>query len=416
MSEPEAAGANLRTYLQILRRRFLWIIVVTVMSLVVAVAFIGLQKKQYSATAELLVQPTSGVVPIGGTQQTISPTDVLTELQLVTSPPVQAQVARELGYKATVSASESGQTNVVDLSATGPTPNTAAMIANTYARVFVANQRATAVSALTAAEAQYQSQIDAIEAQIKALDTSTSSAAASTLSALTSQVTILKEDLAQLQITGAETPGGIEIASLANPPSSPSSPEPLVDLAVALLLGLLLGAAAALAAEYFDDKIYTRDQAEEISGGVPVLAVIPRMASLAKTGHGTLVTTEDPLSHIAESYRSLRTSLLFAGHERQLKTFLFTSPSGSEGKTSTVANLGVVLANAGEHVVIVGGRSPPTKDCSVLQPEGTAGFHVSDAWPRHSDGCRPPGGHRACTGTVVIGANSAESCRSARFG
>ena len=108
------------------------------------------------------------------------------------------------------------------------------------------------------------------------------------------------------------------------------------------------------AAEYFDDKIYTRDQAEELSGGAPVLAMISRMQAWAKRGHGALITSEDPLSHVAESYRSLRTSLQFAGHDRHVKTILVTSPAGSEGKTSTVANLGVVLANAGERVVIVG--------------------------------------------------------------
>ena len=86
-----------------------------------------------------------------------------------------------------------------------------------------------------------------------------------------------------------------------------------------------------------------------------MLALIPRMTSWAKSGQGALITLADPLSHVSEAYRSLRTSLQFAGHDRQANTFLFTSPAGSEGKTSTVANLGIVLANAGERVVIVGG-------------------------------------------------------------
>jgi non-specific protein-tyrosine kinase len=354
MSEQEPAEANLRTYLRILRRRFLVIVVVTVLSLALAVGFIALQKKQYSATAQLLVQPAGGLATDGGTQQAVSPTDVLTEVQLVTSAPVEAQAAKELGYKPSVTASESGQTNVISVTATGPTAAAAARVANTYAKVFVANQRASAISALTAAEEQYQSQIKGIEAQIQALGTSTSSAAATTFSALTSQLAILKGNLAQLEVAGAETPGGVEVASLANRPSSPSAPRPKQDLAIALVVGLLLGCAAALAVEYFDQKVYTRDQAEEL-GGVPVLAQIPKIASWAKSGHGALIASQDPLSHAVESYRSLRTSLQFAAHDRQLKTILFTSPSGSEGKSSTVANLGVVFAAAGERVVIVGG-------------------------------------------------------------
>ena len=85
----------------------------------------------------------------------------------------------------------------------------------------------------------------------------------------------MKEQLAQLQVTGAETPGGVEVVSPASPPISPSSPKQLRDGEIALVLGLLLGLGAAFAAEYFDDKVYTKDEAERLSGGVPVLADHP---------------------------------------------------------------------------------------------------------------------------------------------
>jgi len=371
MRELEPAEANLRSYLQILRRRVRWIVALTALSLALVAVFINVQSKQFSATAQLLVQPATGSVPIAGNQQTISPTDVLTELQLLTSAPVNAQAAKKLGYVPSVSASEVGQTNVIEVTGTGSTPASAATVANVYARAFVAYERSNAINALTAAEGQYQSQINAIDTQIQTLESSTSSAAASTISALTGQVAILKEDLAQLQITGAETPGGVEVVSLASPPSSPSSPRPLRDGTIALVLGVLLGVSAALGAEYFDDKIYTRDQAEELSGGAPILAMIPRMKAWAKGGHGALITSEDPLSRVAESYRSLRTSLQFAGHDRHVKTILVTSPAGSEGKTSTVANLGVVLANAGERVVIVG--------CDLRRPRIGQFFRLSES-------------------------------------
>ena len=64
MDDLEPTDANLRTYLQVIRRRFPWLLAVTLLSVAVAVAFIAVQKKQYSATAELLVQPASGSVPI----------------------------------------------------------------------------------------------------------------------------------------------------------------------------------------------------------------------------------------------------------------------------------------------------------------------------------------------------------------
>jgi capsular exopolysaccharide synthesis family protein len=63
----------------------------------------------------------------------------------------------------------------------------------------------------------------------------------------------------------------------------------------------------------------------------------------------------EPSSPGAEAYRSLRTSLQFARQERRLRVILVTSPAVGDGKTSTLANLGVVFARAGERVLLVSG-------------------------------------------------------------
>jgi succinoglycan biosynthesis transport protein ExoP len=355
MAEFEPTEGNLRTYVQVLRRRFYWVLAFTILAVAVAAGISTVQKKQYTATAQLLVQPASGSVPIGGTLQTVSPTDVLTELQLITSAPVEALASKRLGFTPKISAAEVGQTNVIDVAATASTPSQAARAANTYAKAFVSYQRTTAINALTSTEQQLQAQISALDSQLLPLENqkSPSSATSATISALTSQESVLKEELAQLQVTGSETPGGVEVVSAALPPSSPSSPKPVRDGIVALFIGLLLGIAAAFAAEYFDDKVYTKDQAERLTGGVPVLAMIPKVKDW-KGARPVLIAEVDPFSPVTEAYRSLRTSMQFAGHDKELKTILITSSAGAEGKTSTVANLAVVLAKAGERVVVVG--------------------------------------------------------------
>jgi capsular exopolysaccharide synthesis family protein len=66
-----------------------------------------------------------------------------------------------------------------------------------------------------------------------------------------------------------------------------------------------------------------------------------------------VVSVTEPSSPAAESYRSLRTSLQFARQEQQLRSLVVTSPGVGEGKTATLANLGVVFAQAGERVVLV---------------------------------------------------------------
>ena len=346
--------ANLRTYLHVLRRRFPWVIGVTVLSVAISLA-IGLkQPKEYSGTAQLLVQPASSdSALISGTQQTISPTDVLTEIQLLTSPPVKAKAASQLGFEPSISASQVGQTNVITVTGTAKTPALAALSANTYAKAFVAEQRTNAINALISGEQQYQDQINTITLAIQNLSASASPSAGASISALASQEALLKGDEAQLEVAAAGTPGGVEVASLATLPTSPSSPRPIRDGVIALVIGLLLGLSAAFLVDHFDDTIYTREDVERLLSGAPVVAMIPKMKRWKKSDRVRLITEEDPYSPITESYRSLRASLQFAGSDPP-KTILITSAAGSEGKTSTVANLGVVLANAGKDVVVVG--------------------------------------------------------------
>ncbi len=357
MADLEPNQDTLRSYVRIIRRRFYWVLAFTILAVAAATAISSVQAKEYSATTQLLVEPTTGSVPISGsTQQTVSATDVLTDLQLMTSAPVEAAAAKKLGYEPSISAGEVGQTNVISLTATAATPTKAAQAANAYANAFVAVQRTEAINALTSVEQQLQAQIKSIQAQLTPLsnEQDPSATTSATVSALSNQEVVLKEELAQLEVTGAEAPGGVEIVSYASPPTAPSSPKPVRNGFIGLAIGLLFGIAAAFAAEYFDDKVYSKDQAERLTGGAPVLAMIPMVPDAKRTGSSILISQIDPFSPATEAYRSLRTSMQFAGHSGHLKTILVTSSSGSEGKTSTVANLAVVLSKAGERVCVVG--------------------------------------------------------------
>jgi succinoglycan biosynthesis transport protein ExoP len=83
-----------------------------------------------------------------------------------------------------------------------------------------------------------------------------------------------------------------------------------------------------------------------------------------------VVVVTDPTSPAAESYRSLRTSLQFARQEGQFRTIVVTSPGVSEGKTATLANLGVVFAQAGERVVLV--------SCDLRRPRIGSFFEIDE--------------------------------------
>src|SRR5216684_6451834 len=81
-----------RAYLQILRHRKWWVGSITVLGLAASLAFSLTADKQYSATAQLLVQPSVNASGLGAAQQPVTQTDVQTELQLVTSAQVQQAV------------------------------------------------------------------------------------------------------------------------------------------------------------------------------------------------------------------------------------------------------------------------------------------------------------------------------------
>ena len=66
-----------------------------------------------------------------------------------------------------------------------------------------------------------------------------------------------------------------------------------------------------------------------------------------------LIAARESQSIQAESYRSIRTTLLVSSPPGKIKTILFTSPLAREGKSSTVSNLGVTLAESSKRVVIV---------------------------------------------------------------
>ena len=66
-----------------------------------------------------------------------------------------------------------------------------------------------------------------------------------------------------------------------------------------------------------------------------------------------LITIAESRSPISEAYRTLRTNLDFAGLDRALKTLVVTSAGVSEGKSTTLANLAIVSAQAGRRVILV---------------------------------------------------------------
>jgi len=339
----------LRSYLAIARKRKWWIAGAALLGLALSLALSVTQPDQYSATAQLLVQPSGASTASGGAVAAVTPIEVQTDLQLVTSAPVQQAVSQRLGSMPSVSAAEVAQTDVITITAISSSPSRAALTANTYANAFVNHQQDAAINELTAVELQLRAQIRRLSARIGTLK---GKGIAARQLALMNQLAVLRAQLAQMRVSGAATTGGVELVTPAVAPGSPSSPKPKQDGLLGLAAGLVVGIGAAFLRDSFDDALCSKEVVEQLSGA-PVLALVPMITSWKKRDQPPVVSISHPLSVSAEAYRSLRTSLQFYRQEHKLRTLVVTSPGAAEGKTSAVANLGVVFAQTGERVVMV---------------------------------------------------------------
>ncbi len=157
----------------------------------------------------------------------------------------------------------------------------------------------------------------------------------------------------------------IHIVDHGRVPTAPFLPRKAADLAFALGIGLLLAIGLAFLMEYMDNTLKTPDEVEA-SIGLPSLGVIPTIAKPGRTqkflaaknseedeNSTALLNANELRFRVWESYRSLRTSILLSNSGKPPRTILVTSSIPGEGKTTTVANIGIVLAQTGARTLLV---------------------------------------------------------------
>jgi capsular exopolysaccharide synthesis family protein len=150
-------------------------------------------------------------------------------------------------------------------------------------------------------------------------------------------------------VEGVGAPAAI-IVDNARIPTVPYTPNIPRNLILGLILGLGIGAAAAIGYEMLTDLIKTDDDVRE-KLKQSLLGTIPKL------GRGEDLTDEvmDPKSPISEAYGSLLTTLLFSTSQGLPKVFTVTSSSEAEGKSTTSLVLAKRLATAGKKVILIDG-------------------------------------------------------------
>lgn len=373
---------DLRAYLGVLRRRWKAIVGVVVVAVVLALALALAQDSKYRAESELLIRQSDSATIISDTpivNANEAERRLNNEVRLFESGSMRDAVAAVYDGPLDpddVGASVASDTSdVITAHLTAADPEAAAELVNLYASTFIEVRRQQRTDELLAVGEEIQAKIDELDARIaevrqpladleaqQAADPTNESLAEQVdeltsqlgpqLTPLQSQRSFYESQLEDLELSADITrSGGAQVLTVAEAPDEPVSPNPIRDAAIALVLGLVLGVGLAFLLDSLDERIRGVADLEQISGGLPTLALVPEV----EKGHteSFVAIRDDPKSVQAEAFRSLRTAVKFAGLDSPLKVIQVTSASQGEGKTTAVANLAVALAQGGDRVAIV---------------------------------------------------------------
>lgn len=160
---------------------------------------------------------------------------------------------------------------------------------------------------------------------------------------------LLLKKLQEASLSSGINVSNAQIVDGATVPSSPVRPKRLMNIVLAVIIGLLGGLFAAFFVEYMDDTIKTPDDVEKILA-LPFLGYVPT----TENEEGPIYMFSGPRATVAEAYRTIRTGILLsAADDRTLQVLLVTSTTPNEGKTTTAANLAVAMAQTGERVLLI---------------------------------------------------------------
>jgi len=159
------------------------------------------------------------------------------------------------------------------------------------------------------------------------------------------------KQLMEINIASNIDSNNITIIDKASPPSKKHKPNLKINLIFGTLLGLLLGMGIAFLREFTDDTIKDNVTLERTTG-IPLLTQLPDIKNTDPKKLALQVALE-PRSPLAESIKSLRTSLRFSTRNGAPKTIFITSSGAAEGKSTIALNLATAYSQTGSKVLLI---------------------------------------------------------------
>jgi tyrosine-protein kinase len=315
---------ELSEYLDILRRRWLGVVIITLTTLALASAVTVALPKKYTATTRLFIAVAGDSVTDLAQGSNFAEKQMSSYAEVATSPRVLAPVITQLGLKTTpkdlaesVEATVPVDTVILEIAATDRDPAQAAQIANAVGRE-LANAAA---------------------------------------------------DLSPQKLDGTEPVVATTIAE-AEVPDKASFPKTLQNLGVGLILGLLLGLGVAVLRHVLDTKVRNENDVRALTDS-PILGVV---AYDQEVSSHPVILRDRPLAAPSEAVRRLRTNLQFIDIGNRSKSIVISSSIPGEGKSTIAINLAVSLADAGARVILVDADLRRPSIAEYLGIEGGVGL------------------------------------------
>jgi capsular exopolysaccharide synthesis family protein len=169
-------------------------------------------------------------------------------------------------------------------------------------------------------------------------------------------------EIQKLKVADAAESGDIEILDPAVPPKNPINPSKKQKVLMGGALGFFLGAIISIALDFLDKRFRSIQEVER-ELDLKVIGNIPRINfeniqdyqdfEKVKQIDRQLVTHDYSPTPIGEAYRALRTQLLFSKKSERIHNLVINSIGPEEGKSFTVCNLGIILAQQKSNTLIV---------------------------------------------------------------
>jgi len=364
---------ELRHYLQILGRRKWTAIAVAATTILVVAVGTYLEAPLYTASVTIRVAQvqdnTVNYYDLSYSERLIN-----TYVELVQSRPFLEQSIGLLGLdippdslKPAVKVEAIPNTELLRISVENERPETAAGIANTLGELLVEEREKLYSGQGKSAQEILLDQLATVESGLEAdrdrlqvlMADQTTGRDETAIQELTARIDIesqtystILEAYDKARLSDEARANSLSIVEPAVPPSTPSQPKVVFNLALATLVGFAGAIGCSLLVENLDTAIYSTEDLEK-PGEFPLLGSIPNLRVPRKLRGAPLLIRSNGKSSAGEAFRLLSSSILSLDSGWSPRTVLITSIGPDDGKSTVLANLAGAVAQGGRNVVVV---------------------------------------------------------------